>query len=158
MRRPCRQSRFHLRVAGIGEGVAIGPCRLLQIERAAMTDAAAIGVGEAAAIEELCGQSRRVETAECGLRVGGIGQPEGADAAVAPRLAPEPSERVATVLGLAQVFCETAGRTIAAAAVLISDGVAVPDEISGDLGSRPPSSAFDDAWPSRSRSSIFSSP
>src|SRR5947209_8854295 len=99
----CRQSRLHLRVAGIGESIAIGPGRLLQIERAAMADAAAVGVGEAAAIEELSGQSRRVEAAERGLRVGGIGQPEGADAAVAPRLALEPSERVATVLGLAQV-------------------------------------------------------
>jgi hypothetical protein len=37
----------------IGESVAIGPCRLLQIKRAVMADAAAVGVGEAAAIEEL---------------------------------------------------------------------------------------------------------
>jgi hypothetical protein len=47
------QGGFHHWVAGIGEGVAIGPRRLLQIEGAAMADAAAIGVGEAAAIEEL---------------------------------------------------------------------------------------------------------
>jgi len=101
-----------------------------------MADAAAVSVGEAAAIEELCGQSRRVEAAERRLCVGGIGQPEGADAAVAPRLAQEPGERVATVLGLAQVFRETTARMIAAAAVLIGDGIAVPDEISGDLGPR----------------------
>src|SRR5439155_26864684 len=122
---PERQGGLHFRLAGIGKGVAIGPCRLLQIERAAaMADAAAVGIGKTPTIEELCGQSRRVEAAECGLRVGSIGEPEGADAAVAPRLAHQPSERVAAVLGLAQVFCELAARTIAAAAVLIGDGIA----------------------------------
>ena len=94
-----------------------------------MTDAAAIGVGEAAAIEELCGQFRRVEAAERRLRVGRIGQPKGANASIAPRLAPDPGERVATVLGLAQIFRETAARMITAATVLIGDGIAVPDEI-----------------------------
>jgi hypothetical protein len=95
-----------------------------------MADTAAVGVGEAAAIEELCGQSRRVEAAECRLRVGRIGEPKGAEAAVAPWLVLQPSERVAAVLGLAQIFCELAARTIAAAAVLIDDGIAVLDEIS----------------------------
>src|SRR5215469_669850 len=99
-----------------------------------MADATAIGVGEAAAIEELCGQPRRVEAAERRLRVGSIGQPEGADTAVAPSLALEPDERVEAVLGLAQIFRETAARTIAAAAILVGDGITVADKTSGDLG------------------------
>ena len=131
------QGGFDRRVAGVGERVAVGPGRLLQVECPAMANATAIGVGEAAAIEELCRQPRRVEAAERRLRVGSIGQPEGADTAVAPRLALEPSERVETVLGLAQIFRETAAGMIAAAAILIGDGIAVPDEIGGDLGSRP---------------------
>jgi hypothetical protein len=44
----------------------------------------------------------------CCLRMGSIGEPEGADAAVAPRLALEPSERVATVLSLAEILREMA--------------------------------------------------
>src|SRR6516162_5256545 len=110
-------------VAGVGERVAVGPCRLLQVERAAMPDAAAIGAGEAAAIEELRRQSRRVEAAERRLGMGGIGQAEGADTAVGPRLAPQPNQRVKTVLGLA-------------AAILVGDRIAVFDEISRNLGPR----------------------
>jgi len=102
-----------------------------------MADAAAVCVGEAAAIEELGRQPRRIEAAERRLRVGGVGQSEGADAAVAPGLALEPNERVETVLGLAQIFYKTAARTVAAAAILIGDGVAVPGEISGELGPGP---------------------
>ena len=48
-----------------------------------MADAAAIGVGEATAIEELRRQSRRVEAAERRLRMSGIGQPEAAHATIA---------------------------------------------------------------------------
>jgi hypothetical protein len=51
-----------------------------------------------------------VEAAERRLGMGGIGQPDGADTAVAPRLAAEPGERVAPARGLAQVFCEMAAR------------------------------------------------
>jgi hypothetical protein len=43
-------------------------------------------------------------------------------------LALEPTECVATVLGLAQIFREMGARTIAAAAILIGDGIAVTDE------------------------------
>jgi hypothetical protein len=39
----CRRG-FHRRVAGIGESIAIGPSRLLQIESAAMTNAALVGL------------------------------------------------------------------------------------------------------------------
>ena len=130
------QRRAGLRVARVGERVAVGPGRLFQIERAAMADAAAIGVREAAAIEELRLQPRRVETGERRLGVRGIGQPERADTAVAPGLTHEPGERVGAVLGLAEVFREIAARAIAAAAVLIGDRIAVRDEIGGDLGSR----------------------
>src|SRR5215469_6825134 len=104
-----------------------------------MTDAAAIGVGEAAAIEKLCRQPGRIEAAECGLRMGGIGQAEGADAAVAPRLALQPNERVKTVLSLAHIFCKASAGMIAAAAILVGDRIAVPGEIRGELGPR--------AWP-----------
>jgi hypothetical protein len=52
-------------------------------------------------------------------------------------LALEPTECVATVLGLAQIFREMGARTIAAAAILIGDGIAALDEISSDLGPRP---------------------
>ena len=124
-------------VAGVGERVAVGPCRLLQVERAAMPDAAAIGAGEAAAIEELRHQPGRVEAAERRLRMGGIGQTEGADVPVAPRLALEPGERVEAVLGLAQIFCKTAARMIAATAILVDEGVAVSDKISGGVSPRP---------------------
>src|SRR5262245_43725803 len=102
-----------------------------------MADAAAIGVGKAAAIEKLRRQPRRVEAAERRLRMGGVGQPEGADAAVAPRLSLEPDEGVETVLRLAQIFRETAARMIAATAILIGNGIAVPNEIGGDFGPRP---------------------
>jgi hypothetical protein len=78
-----------------------------------------------------CAIYTRVEAAERRLRVGRIGQPEGADPVVAPRLAHEPSESVATVLGLAQVLRETTARMIAATAVLIDDSIAVPDNIGG---------------------------
>src|SRR5271155_3736482 len=48
-----------------------------------------------------------------------VGKPEGADAAGAPRLAQQPSERVATVLRLAQIFREMSARMIASATVLL---------------------------------------
>ena len=79
-------------------------------------------------------QPRRVQTAKRRLCMGGIGQSESTNAAITPRLALQPSERVETVLGLAQVFRETAARMIADAAILISDGIAVPNKISGDRG------------------------
>src|SRR3984893_10192558 len=102
-----------------------------------MAYSAAVGVGEAAAIEKLCGQSRRVEAAECRLRVGRIGEPEGADRAIAPWLEPEPSEWIATVRVLAQVFCVMAAGVIPPAASVIGDCRAVLDERSGYLGPRP---------------------
>jgi len=120
----------------LGEGVAIGPCRLLQVEGAAMADAAAVGAGEAATIKELRRQPRWVETAKRRLRVGGIEQPEGADAAVAPRLPLEPNERVEAVLGLAQIFREMAARMIAAAAVLIGDPRSLRRRKNGARGER----------------------
>jgi hypothetical protein len=60
-------------ITGIGERVAPGPGRLLQIERAAMPDAAAVGVREAAAIDELSGEARRIKAAERHLRVRPVG-------------------------------------------------------------------------------------
>ncbi len=57
------------------------PGRLLQLEGAALADAAEIGVGEAAGIEELTGKPGRVETAERPLRVRRVGQAHRADAA-----------------------------------------------------------------------------
>ena len=84
-----------------------------------MPDAAAIGVRKPAAIEKLRGQARRIETAEGSLGMGGVGEAEGADAAVAPGLEQEPRQRVSAVGGLAQVFCKAAFRSVATAAILI---------------------------------------
>ncbi len=95
------ERRLDRRVARIGQGVAIGPGRLLQVERAAVPDAAAIGVREAAAIEELRGEAGRVEAAERHLGVRRIGEAHRRHPAVAPRLADQPGERVRAVLGLA---------------------------------------------------------
>ena len=124
------------RVARVGQRVAVGPGRLFQIERAAVPDAAAIGVRKAAAIEELRREAGRVETAERRLGVRGVGQAERADTSVAPGLAHQPGERIGAVLGLAEIFREAAARAIAAAAILIGDGIAVRDEIGGDLCAR----------------------
>ena len=74
---------FDRRVAGVGEGVAVGPGRLLQVKRTAMPNAAAVSIGETAAVEELCRQPWRIETAERRLRMGCVRETERADAAVA---------------------------------------------------------------------------
>src|SRR5256885_17188577 len=99
-----------------------------------MPDTAAIGMREAAAIEELGGETRRVETAECHLGMRGIGEAHRRDAAVAPGLRQQPGERIEAVLGLAQIFRELPLGAVPAAAILIDDGIAVRDEIGGDLG------------------------
>jgi hypothetical protein len=109
---------------------------LFQIEGAAVTDPAAIGIGESAAIEKLCRQTRRVETTEGRLGVRRVREAESADPAVAPVLSHQPSKRVVAVLGLAEVFRKTASRFIAAAAVLIDDGIAVAHEVPGDRRAR----------------------
>ena len=124
-----RQFRPRLRILGVGQRVAVSPGRLLQVEGAAVPDAAAIRVREAAAIEELRGEAGRVEAAERHLGVRRVGQAEGRDAAVAPGLPHQPSQRVIPILGLAQVFRERALGAIAAAAILVGDSVAVPNEI-----------------------------
>ncbi len=128
------QRSFYGRVLGVGHRVVVGPGRLLQVEGAAVPDAAAVGIREAAAIEKLRRQPRRVETAERRLGVRGIGQAEGADAPVAPALPHQPGERVAAVLGLAQVFREAASRFVAPTAILVDDRIAVLDEVAGHLG------------------------
>ncbi len=130
------QRRAGLRVARVGECVAVSPGRLLQVECAAVPDAAAIGVREAAAIEELRREAGRVKAPERGLGMRGVGQPERADMAVAPGLTHQPGERIGAVLGLAEIFREFSAGAIAAAAVLIGDCVAVRDEIGGDLFAR----------------------
>jgi hypothetical protein len=56
------------------------------------------------AAEKLRRQTWRVETAECGLGVGRIGEPEGADPAVAPALPHQPGEGVEAILGLLRYF------------------------------------------------------
>ena len=48
----------------------------------------------------------------------------------------QPSERVIAVLGLAEIFGEAPARSIAPAAILVDDGIAVGDKIAGDLGAR----------------------
>ena len=120
---------LHLRVARVGERVAIRPGRLLQIERAAVADAAAIGVGEAAAIEVLRGKTRRVEAAQRHLRMRRIGKTHRRDPAVAPGLRHQPIAGVVAVRRLAQILGEAALGTVAPAAILIDDGVAGTDEI-----------------------------
>jgi len=92
--------------------------------------------GKTAAIEKLRRQTRRVETAECGLCVGRVGEPEGADPAVAPALPHEPGEGVEAILGFAQVFREAAPRFVPSPAILIDDGIAVAHKIGGDVGAR----------------------
>src|SRR5207302_1939603 len=80
------------RVLGVGQRVVVGPGRLFQIKGAAVANAAAIGVREAAAVEKLCGKARRVETAERGLGMRRIGKAEGTDPAIAPGLPNQPDE------------------------------------------------------------------
>ena len=65
-----------------------------------------------------------------------IGEAERADPAVAPGLPHQPGERIEAVLGFAEIFREAALRPVAAAAILIDDGITVADEIAGDLGAR----------------------
>ena len=109
---------------------------MFQIERTAVADPAAIGVGEPAAIEKLRCQSRWVETAERGLGVGRVGEAEGAHPAVAPALPHQPGEGVEAILGLAQILRKAAPRFVPSPTILIDDGVAVAHEIGRNLGER----------------------
>ena len=83
------QRRPHHRIGlGLrrGQCVAIGPGRLLQLERAGLADAGLPGIGEAAAVQHLRHQAGRIEAGQRRLRVRRVGQPHGADAPVAPGL------------------------------------------------------------------------
>src|ERR1700731_3916721 len=94
---------------------------------------AAVGVREAAAIEELGGLPGRIETAEGHLGVRGIREAHCRDGTVAPGLLDQPGERIEAVLCLAQILCEPPLGAAAAATILIDDGIAVRGEVGGDL-------------------------
>ena len=125
---------------GIGERVraflrpVIGPGRLLELEGAALTDAAREGVGEAAGIENHAGKAGRRQRSQSRLGMGGIGQAHRADPAVAPGLADDPGAGIIAVFGIGNVFDELALRAVAAAAILIDHGIAGPDEMRRDIG------------------------
>ena len=129
------QDRVALRFRAL-LGVVEGPGRLLQLEGAALPDALAIGVGEAAGIDHHRGEARRGEAGERHLRMRGVGQAHRADAAVAPRLIDDPGAGVVAVLAFGQVFRERALRAVAAAAILEHDDVAGAHEGQGELGPR----------------------
>ena len=109
------------------------PGRLLELEGATLADAAVVGAGEPAAVEELAGQRRWSEAADRRLHMGAVGQSQGADPAVAPGLPGEPVERVLAVLGLVHVLVELALGAVAAPAVLQQHGKAVAGEPLGDF-------------------------
>ena len=120
-------------IPGIGQGIAVGPGRLLELEGAAVPDAAPVGVGEPAAIDDHGGEARRVQAGQRPLGVRRIGQPHGADASIAPRLLREPDDRVVAVDRLARILRESAFRSIASARVLEDHRVAVIHEVGRDL-------------------------
>lgn len=74
--------------------IVIGPGGLLELECSALADAAGEGIGKPARIQHHWRQFGRVETSQCHLRRGSIGQPHGADLAVAPRLLNDPGQGV----------------------------------------------------------------
>ena len=98
-----------------------------------MTDAVVPGVEEAAAVEDLGEEAWGVEAAEGGLGVGAVGQAEGDDLAVAPRLGAEPGHGVFAVMAVGQVFDEGAIAVEAAAGVLDDHRVAVGGVIGGEV-------------------------
>ena len=112
----------------------VGPGHLLQLERAALADAVGVGVREAAAIQHHGLKARRVQAGQRALGMGGVAEPHGADAAVAPGLGHEPSAGVEAVVPLVQVFDELALGIVAAAAVLEDHHIARPHIDGGHLG------------------------
>ena len=99
-----------------------------------MADAALPGIAEAAAIEHLREQARRIEAAERRLGVGGVGEAQGADPPIAPGLLAQPGAGVDAVMPVREVFDEHALGSVAAAAILVDDGVAAREEGGGELG------------------------
>ena len=112
------------------------PGRLLQLERAGLADAGLPRIGEAAAVQHLRDQPGRIEAAQRGLRVGGVGQAHGADAPVAPGLVAQPGAGIEPVLAVGQVFDEAALRAVPAAGVLVDDGIAMRGEIARRVRAR----------------------
>ena len=134
-----QERRFEQGVGfGLGRqfGLFQGPGRLFQLKSAALPDTGLIGVGEAAAVDQHAGQPRRVETGGGDLGMGGVGEPHGADAAIAPGLRHDPGQGVIAVLALGQVFLKTPLGTPAPAAILINHDVAMGDEMGRHLGAR----------------------
>ena len=78
-----RMHRIGLRL-GRHQRVLERPGRLLQLERAGLADARLPGIDEAAAIQHLRNEPRRIEAGQRRLRVRGIGQAHRADAAITP--------------------------------------------------------------------------
>ena len=112
------------------------PGELLQLERAALPDAAVPGAGKPAGIEKHRGEPRRIMRRERTLNMCAIGQPQRADAAIAPGLPDDPLERVDAVLAFRKIFGEDAFRPEAAAAILENVAISHPREGGRDLGLR----------------------
>ena len=114
----------------------VRPGRLLQLECAGLADAAAPGIAEPARIEHLRDEARRIEAAERGLGVRGVGEAHRADAPVAPILPHDPGAGVEPVLAVRQIFDEAPLGAVPAARVLEHHGVAVPGEVAGEVIAR----------------------
>jgi hypothetical protein len=90
-REPCldvlgSECRLDCLLPGVGERVVVGPGRLLQVKGTTMADTAAVRVRKPAAVEQLRGETRRVEAAERCLAMPGVREAERANPAVAPGL------------------------------------------------------------------------
>ena len=118
---------------GVGGGVPEGPCHEAELEGAALTDGAGVGVPTGHG-GNLAGEMGRVEGGHAGLGPAGVGGAEGADLAVAPRLVGDPFNGVVAVVGLVTEEIEVALGVEAATAVLDDDDVAVTGEVAGALG------------------------
>ncbi len=111
--------------------LVVGPTGLLQLERAELADAAGPGIAEPAAVQHLRHQARRVQAPQRRLGVGGVAEPHGADAPVAPGLPQQPGAGVEAVLGIGQIFDETPLGPVAAAAILEHHSQAAGSGIGG---------------------------
>ena len=120
-----RRGQGGLRVVG---RVPEGPGEEAQLERAAVADAALVGVG-AAHVRHHGGEALGAQRGHGGLRPAGPRGAEGAHRAVAPLLLADPGEGVGAVLGLGDQEVHVALGAEAAAAVLVHHHVAARGEV-----------------------------
>ena len=118
------------------QAVVIAPGHLFQFKRPTLADAALIGVGEAAAVQEHRRHAGGIGATERTLGMCRIGQAHRADLSIAPRLANDPGAAIETIQSIAEIFDELAFRAIAPAAVLVDHRIAAADEIACHLRPR----------------------